>query len=254
MNSRNSILSIQKTAGALMLVCMVSAGPAHAAEWSGFYAGITLASQTMQADWTTLAVLDPVGCECVALSDPDHSFKGSETGATALVGYNWNLGNWIVGAEVSQESIEYDYSIDDRIPGLLNDPPSSPSSSVQVGIENDGPSLRLRAGYLANPDLLLYVVAGTAGLKTQVIATCPADPNVCLEPNSASNSKSLSTTALGFGLERAVNRFLIRAEYMDADFGDFSFVALPDKFLSFGAEAKLKLDAEVIRLGVSYEF
>ncbi len=244
----------------IMLIAVVglcNAGAALAADWSGFYAGITLASKTVQSDWTTTEAVDPSGCDCAIMSDPDHTFRGSETGAGPLVGYNWNLGNWIVGVEASTESIEHHYSIDDRIPGLLNDPPFSPSSFVDIGLESEGVNLRLRGGYLANPDLLLYVVAGTAELQADVTSTCPADPNVCNPgegTHSSSSSKSLSATALGFGLERAVNRFLIRAEYMDADFDDFNFTALPDSIDSFGAEAQLKFKAETISLGVSYEF
>jgi opacity protein-like surface antigen len=282
---KENTMHYTKLLGALILICMLNSvaaqtetaavetdsaveaeidtadietDPAYAENWYGFYAGAYQVKRTVEAFWTTTHARDPDGLEIpFILSDIDDSFRGSETGNGPIVGYNWTWGSWLAGVEVSGGSTDHVYTIN-RIPGLFdNELPTDERSHVEINMGSSSTNLRLRGGYLANPDLLLFVGAGQEKLDVRATTICPGDINVCA-PNlklSYPTSHSFSDNALGFGLEYAINSILLRLEYREVDFGYFNFTALPvlDQD-SFGADAKLELKSEVTQFSVSYEF
>jgi outer membrane immunogenic protein len=244
---------------AFTLVCAFQAGSAVAADWDGFYIGVNQASRTVTGDWTTTETREPDGTVIEdPTSDTEASLKDEESDRGWRVGYNLNLGNFVLSLEAVQEASELNNSIDDRIPGLgYSD--SDPTSFVEVHAENDDTNLRLRAGYLVMQQLLFYVAAGKADLDVEVTSTCPADTNVCnpfLGTQSSSNETSLSGDVTGFGLEYQLFDFLLlRVERLEVDYGDVSFTALPEQAVtSFGADATVAVEADVTQFGVSYQF
>jgi outer membrane immunogenic protein len=240
----------------LPLFCVCYASSAGAADWSGLYIGVNQATKTVTGDWTTTETRDEFGFETQPSSDPEATFESEADGDALRIGLIGNPGNWVFGLEAIEEAMRHEDSVDDRIPGL-GDPSSDPSSHVDFRAESEGVNLRLRAGYLAMPQLLFYLTAGQAELAVEVTSTCPNDGEVCDsgETESHSNERTLSGTALGLGLEYQLYGFSLRAEYVETDFGEFSFTALPDQFTaSAGADATMAVKSELMQVGLSYQF
>jgi outer membrane immunogenic protein len=248
---------IKNIAGTFALVCLFSSAPAMAADWTGFYVGVHQADMDLEADWTTTEAREDDGLEIPFTSNEEASFKDSQSEVGVLIGFNFKLGPLVVGAQASNESFKFEDSIDDRIPGL-GDVTSDPTSYVDFAAESDDVWVNLRAGFLVIPNVLVYATTGEAELDVVVTSTCPADTNVCNPAEgtqSSSSSKNMSGTFTGLGVEVAIGSIILRVERLDADFGSFDFTALSDQNgVSFGADAKIDVETEVTRLGVTYEF
>jgi hypothetical protein len=212
----------------LSLICALQAGSAVAADWSGLYLGVNQATKTVTGEWTTTETRDSLGFATEPGPDNKALLESEEKGDGLRIGLNGNPGNWVFGLEAVKESIRHEDSIDDRIPGL-----GEPSTG-----------------------LLFYVTAGKAELDVAVTSTCSPDDNVCDEGTPAFTSgKTLSGTAKGLGLEYRLFGFLLRAEYQETDYGDFSFTALPHRLgSSNGADATLAVKSETMQFGLGYQF
>jgi opacity protein-like surface antigen len=238
----------------LSLICAFQGGSAAAADWSGLYIGVNQATETLSGDWTTTETRDSLGFEKEPSSDTEATLESEESGNGVRIGLNGNPGNWVFGLEAVKESIRHEDSIDDRIPGL-GVPSSKSPSHVEFRAENDDVNLRLRGGYLVLPQLLFYVTAGPAKLDVEVTSTCSDGDNVCADSKSFNNEKTLNGKAVGLGLEYQLFGFLLRAEYVEADYDDFSFTAIPDQLgSSDGADATMAVKTELTQLGLSYQF
>jgi hypothetical protein len=248
---------LSKLLSTITLVCMLHATPAVAADWSGFYAGINITSNTVEADWTTTEIREPNGDIFRTTSNPEASLESTETGNGLLAGYNWNIDNWVFGLEASTGSTKHAESIDDRIPGL-GSPGSDPNSFVELKIKTDGLVLRARGGYLVTSDLLLYGTLGSTSLEVEITSVCPADFFVCNPADGVQayrNTGDEYASAIGVGAEYAFNSLRVRAQYSYANFSDSSFTALPEvDGSSFGADAQIDFAAGIVQLGVSYNF
>jgi outer membrane immunogenic protein len=238
----------------LPLIWAFNTSSAVAADWSGLYIGVNQATKTLTGDWTTTETRDSLGFETEPTSEPKATFESEADGDGVRIGLIGNPGLWVFGLEAIQEEIRHEDSIDDRIPGL-GDPASDPASHVDFRASSDGVNLRLRAGYLVMPQLLFYLTAGQVELDVEVTSTCPDDGNVCSETESYSNEKTMNGTAAGVGLEYQLYGFSLRAEYVEADYGDYSFTALPDQLgTSEGADATVAISTELMQIGMSYQF
>jgi hypothetical protein len=239
----------------LPLICAFHASSAVAVDWSGLYLGANQATKTLNGEWTTTETRDSFGLGTEPTSDTQAMLESEQKGDGLRIGVNLNPGNWVFGFEAVKESIRHEGSIDDRIPGL-GEPSTGSTSRVDFRAESDDVYLRLRGGYLILPRLLFYVTAGKAELDVGVTSTCSPDDNVCDEGTPAfTNEKTLSGTAKGLGLEYQLFGFLLRAEYQETDYGDFSFTALPHRLgSSNGADATMTVKSETTQFGLSYQF
>jgi opacity protein-like surface antigen len=216
---------------------------------------VNQATKTVTGEWTTTETRDSLGFATEPGPDNKALLESEEKGDGLRIGLNGNPGNWVFGLEAVKESIRHEDSIDDRIPGL-GEPSTGSASRVDFRAESDDVQLRLRGGYLILPRLLFYVTAGKAELDVAVTSTCSPDDNVCDEGTPAFTSgKTLSGTAKGLGLEYRLFGFLLRAEYQETDYGDFSFTALPHRLgSSNGADATLAVKSETMQFGLGYQF
>jgi outer membrane immunogenic protein len=247
---------ISKRLSTLALVCMLNASPAMAADWSGFYVGINMSSNTVETDWTTTETRDGDGDVFTPTSDPQASLESTEIGSGFIIGYNWSIGsNWLFGVEGSTGHSNHEDSIDGRIPGL-GDPNSDSTSFVEVKTETDGLALRARAGYLLTSDLLLYGTFGKTSLELEITSTCTTDTTVCAGNEAYRNTGSGNANAIGVGVEYAINNFVLRLQYSDANFSDSnSFTALPNvSGFSLGADAEVDFAVSFVQLGLCYDF
>jgi outer membrane immunogenic protein len=113
---------------------------------------------------------------------------------------------------------------------------ASPNDEFKVRTTWDG-SARLRAGWLANPSMLLYLTGGVAWAHLHVTSTCTTvpTPNVSncahgnyfsgtLGPEIISHSATKLGWTAGIGVDTWLwSNWLLRAQYRYSDFGYLSF-------------------------------
>ena len=205
---------MQKTLRAITLAAMTAAsGAAMAADlsrgptpyyqqpapyynWGGFYAGINAGYE-----WghVTSSSIDPSGV-----------FGGGQ------VGYNWQSGQWVFGAETDIQASAAD---DTFAPWKFSNP--------WFG------TLRGRVGYAVN-NILFY---GTAGL---------AYGELTGQLNGLEENKTLVGWTGGLGMEVGFNqKWSAKVEYLYMDLGDRSYTV---------TGANNGLQSNMLRFGVNYHF
>jgi outer membrane immunogenic protein len=204
------------------------------ATWTGFYAGIHLGGtwQHAKADY----------------ADPADGTLGKAYGGGIIgggqIGYNWQMGNTVWGLEAT-------------ISGLTGKATADPVDNAGKGHSIESridwlATFRGRAGWLMNPDTLLYATGGLAvgGVKNS------ADPNGPFNQftDPLSTHKSVNKTKTGWvvgaGMEHMLSRnWTIGLEALYVDLGKTtSFI--PDS----GKATTFKNTAVIGQLKVNYKF
>src|SRR5687768_11363205 len=198
----NSILKFVRPAAAIGLLALLGAMPAYAADtvieeppapaapmeepplntWSGPYAGVTVgygfAGETeVEEPGVTTSI------------DTDGFMAGG------FLGYNYQVGNIVAGAEAD---IGYNWA-DGSNAGLTS----------ESGVEG---SLRARLGYVISPNILLYATAGGAAKDLEVSGGGFSDSNTMLGWTAGVGGDVMVTENI-FG----------RVEYRYTDFGSEDF-------------------------------
>jgi outer membrane immunogenic protein len=195
---------------ALGLVAFLGAIPAHAADvimeeppapaapmeepplntWTGPYAGVM------------------VGYGFAGETEDETNFNSIDTDgflAGGFAGYNYQVGNIVVGAEA-----DVAYSWEDG---------SNAGTTSDSGVEG---SLRARLGYVVSPDVLIYATAGGAAKDLEVSNGGISDSNTMLGWTAGAGADVMVTEQV-FG----------RIEYRYTDFGSDTFTtALGDSEVS----------------------
>ncbi|TPL51743.1 outer membrane protein [Mesorhizobium sp. B2-4-6] len=174
------------------------------------------------------------------------------------VGYNWQLpSNWVVGIEADIQASGIKGSETQlRSPQFFDQTDTTVSKKVDwYG------TVRARAGYLVDPQWLVYATGGLAYGKTNIgfsTVNLPAIPvqNPCSEVDICANSSSDSTRlgwALGAGVETMLTpNWSVKAEYLYVDLGRRSFTAPATAPLDFKVSAKFH--EQTVRIGLNYHF
>lgn len=149
--------------------------------WSGPYAGVTVGHA-----WGTTEADDALGTNSI---DTDGFNAGG------FVGYNYQFGNIVAGAEAD---LGYSWA-DGENAGV----------SAESGVEG---SLRARLGYVITPDILLYATAGGAAKQLEVSGPGIDDDNTMLGYTAGVGTDVMVTEQV-FG----------RVEYRYTDFGSEDF-------------------------------
>ncbi|NBD28878.1 MAG: outer membrane beta-barrel protein [Alphaproteobacteria bacterium] len=150
---------------------MATPAPAPVMDWSGGYVGGTLSVGS-----------GVYGNDNLFPSDGDGELSGPGFGG--LVGYNFQNSNFVYGAELALSAI--------RLQGTeeCNNP------AFECALEFSGVgSLRLRGGYLASPETLIYGMAGVAAAAADGFVDSGAGPE--------GEVNRLNGTVFGIGVERA---------------------------------------------------
>ena len=182
--------------------------PVTAYNWTGFYAGANLG-----ADWLRSKV---------EVAGASQTFNPASIFGGLQVGYNFQTGPWVLGAEAD---VGYGHA----------------SKSAAVGVDSDksektwAGTARLRAGY-AIDRLLIY---GTGGL---------AWANYKLYDNNGAVEVTKNTTragwTLGAGAEYAIAQNIsVKGEYLYADYGRVNV-----------GDSRQSLTDHLVRVGVNYKF
>ncbi len=228
-------------------------------DWTGFYLGVNGGYGGGTNDYPMsikASGITPPADVSVA-SEPD-TFKynfGVENNSSgffggAQIGYNYQVDNFVVGIEgdISASNIE----------SKLNLYSDTANAEVSGNSEVDWfATARLRGGYAATSNLLLYVTGGAAW--GSVTSGFDADLG-SFGSLSENNSTSHMGWTLGGGFEYAVTEHIsLKTEYLYVDLGkqdlrNIDLAALAD----VDASAKLSIDQNVsfstVKAGINYRF
>lgn len=212
-------------------------------EWTGIYLGGSIGASKDVIDWTALTA--------GSLSGPDANASVESQAARLGVfsGVNFQLGTVVLGVEGDLGWGKNSGLGIKRLVGF----PSGPDDRMDIDTSVDG-SLRLRAGVLVLPTLLLYGTGGIAYQQLDITAKCTAAGPWCVANRVDQVSSNRTGVTLGGGLETLLlNKFVARVEYRWTGYGAQD-VAL---FSGGGVDAiKAQLDqsSHVVMVGVAYKF
>ncbi|WP_181161202.1 outer membrane protein [Labrys okinawensis] len=215
--------------------------------WTGFYAGLNAGYGWTQSDegWRHTSGGDAPDAIALRQSLTNHSYDLNGFLGGAQIGYNWQQGHFVVGAEADADFYQKSFS---KTRSLL---PNFPGNSVtQTGKVTGFYTARVRLGY-AFDRTLIYATGGWAGtqLDFRDSSAYPASFQ------GVSKSEFKSGWTVGAGVEQAVNEhWSVKLEYLYADFGSTKSSscnnAAPDLCYSHKHDVK----TNVVRLGVNYKF
>lgn len=190
---------------------------APAFSWSGFYLGINGGYGFGKSDWSSGATsgsLDP---------------QGALIGAT--LGYNWQIGSWVLGAEGDIDAAWINASTTSGT-GLCAGAPGCDTHNTWLG------TARARVGYAWN-HFLPYLTGGGA------VGTIKMSPST-----GGSEIDTKLGWAAGAGLEYAYDRsWSMKLEYLYTDLGTATCSAS-----SCGVDTDVSYKANLVRAGLNYRF
>ena len=214
-----------------------AAWAAELPSWSGFYLGGHGGLRWAGADLTTGAYVIPgFSFSVPARSESFHPASGI---FGLHGGYNYQFNpNWLMGIETDLSWGNGSFVVNDGQSGLRGR-----TSTVELGWQA---SVRGRLGWISGP-FLFYGTGGVAFTRAEWNETWV---DLGGGPTSVSTSKTLTGWTVGFGVDHLYpTGWLIRAEYLYADYGNFS---VPLVFTSM--TGKIGITTHVMRAGVSYKF
>ena len=252
--------------------------PALVESWGGFYMGAGIGFRSSESDVNVNSATDTtapaglhnmfvdpgcfVGFRCVT----GQPFHGTAFRASPYIGYNWQIGRIALG-------VEGDFGFADQTTTLLGGAyPATPfsfggaaSNSFSVRTTWDA-SIRARAGYLIDPEVLLYGTAGPSWIHLETTSNCSTLPSVdgaCAPggfPGFAPANITDTQTKLGYtvggGIEAMLwPNWIARAEYRFADYGrisntDVRTAAAGVQTVSYDT----KLQTHTATFGLAYKF
>jgi outer membrane immunogenic protein len=235
--------------------------PPPAYNWTGFYIGGTLGGVFGNFDPATSTVFSPTGY-FAATSVPAIGAVGSRNNQVGFtgggeIGYNWQLGSFVVGVESDFEFL----GLRSKSSGSALYPTLAPAGfTVNSSAHSDWMfTARPRIGYAFN-NFLFFVTGGVAVTDPRGVFSFTDTFAHATESGSISNTRVGYT--VGGGVEAGLwSNWSIKAEYLFANFGSVSTTsnnlvaftpatAFPTNTFSHS----LKVEANLVRLGVNYRF
>lgn len=234
------------------------AGPS----WNGAYAGASFGygwdsgkvGLSPSTDVPELqGFLDAINAAGAFPSSISPSARGAIGGGQA--GYNWQLpSGWIVGVEADLQASGIKGSdTENRTPDGFDET----ATGVSKKVDWSG-TLRGRAGYLVDPQWLVFATGGLAFgetsltySETDVTSGCIVDATIC-------GDHTASGVRLGWAAGAGVETMLapnwsVKAEYLYVDLGERSFSSLAATGpISFNASAKYH--EQIVQIGLNYHF
>jgi outer membrane immunogenic protein len=242
-----------------------------ASGWDGWYVGGEVGGKWATNDWTTNCVqLGAPNFTCGSARNaivfpgaPDstasHSFTTSGVRAGVYAGAMFQAyTNWVFG-------IEGDYAFYDQsssVTGILGCStsacrpfltPSTPVNDSTTVRNKDDFSLRLRAGFLVTPDILVYGTGGGAAQRVEAAVTCNGTTSpACGFSQSQTLGAWLPGWTVGGGLEwKLLQNWLLRGEYRYSEYSNFK----SNFFVGGGGPevlANVKVKSQTAMAGLAY--
>jgi outer membrane immunogenic protein len=254
-----------------------------APSWNGFYIGGEVGDKWVKDDWQTTCVQGgSAGLVLQSLcsngtnlrvfpGSPDstasHSFTTSGIRAGVYAGATFQINpSWVAGIEGDYAFYNQSSTVTGilgcstaacRLPGFIGTD-ARDSTSVK---NRDDFSLRLRAGFLVTPDVLVYGTGGLAFQRVEATLSCATgDPSsfVCnFRSMSQTNGKWLPGWTVGGGVEWKLAQvglpnWLLRGEYRYSDFGTWntSFFQGSNQTEIF---SNVKVTSQIATAGLAYK-
>ncbi len=248
---------VRWTTGAVAAVALGFAAPAAAqdADWSGFYIGVNAtgsrdkvsAEADLQVNQISNLVVTGRGIVVVPATGRDLDASGNDTSAFggAQVGYQWQAGTIVFGAEAEFDPFERSAAVSQAyaLPATILAPASTADAMRDVSIGNQW-SVRARLG-AALGRTLVYATGGYASARARLTSIDsytnpggptppgsggPGNPTFNSGPEgpvvtTASARRNMGGWTGGIGVEQALGRrFSAALEYRHTDLGakDFS--------------------------------
>ncbi len=229
--------------------------------WTGFYIGANLGGAWGMADARTTTLLIPGGYNFVDTDVTQIADAGSQNIDTAgftgggQVGYNFQTGHFVFGAEADFNALELDDSRSDTQEYI-----SAPGTSftIKQSVSTDWLiTARARLGFTAG-HFLFYGTGGLAVTKINYDESF-TDTFAAARENSSIRETKAGWT-VGGGIEYQLNcHWSLKAEYLYADFGRVSatstnLTAIGGPFPQNAFSHSSDLTAHIARFGVNYKF
>jgi len=262
----NRLLAFALSAiGIVGIDCGAAIAGSAAPSWTGFYAGISFGQRWDRADWTTDGFIIP-GTPGVSSLFPDTeaSLGAARARLGGYFGYNYQINNWVLGAEADIGRALRDSKSVIGIPGTgtgIALVAGTNLSQTTIDMTWDG-SLRARAGYLVAPDVLVYGTGGIAFQHVGETILCSAfdpAPTGCGLAGSPDVGSAVNTTLTGWtvggGIEERLGRhWMLRGEYRYSDFGTFNHTFALGPTAIGDVVATTRFTTHLVTLGLAYKF
>lgn len=258
---------MRNTTTLLAALCGAAAlpGVAAAQAWSGPYVGV-------QANWAeteTSTSLDitgplttfmPLGVQDAEARTPTDAGDNIDA-ISGHIGYLMQRGEWVIGGELEVNE-GGDFQIPETADFIGRNSTLLKYGGMQIRSDWAG-SVRLRGGWLARPDVMIYGVGGYAvrDLSINNAMLIRIDGSPTFGAFFSNPEKQVSGWVLGAGVEwRPLDRWGLRLEYDHTDYGELSTTSSVDGFFGLNpvlqAEGRYRysLVQDEVRLGVSYHF
>jgi outer membrane immunogenic protein len=222
-----------------------TAPAAVAPTWSGFYLGVNGGGGWSHLGVSTTSVGPIVG----VLGNPGSlgtTLSGTVFGGQ--LGYNWQFANWVVGFEGDFDTAGINDAQQSVFPGL-----AGAQDSIQVH-ENINwlATVRGRLGYVWGP-MLIYVTGGGAWASIESTVLLSEGFTGASTGGSFNNQRTGWTAGVGYEWMLAPN-WVGRAEYLYYRLSDNTHSFIFPSGLGAANLTTNSLNANVIRLGLSYKF
>lgn len=265
----SNVALVASLAGSAMAADMPIRPPVVVESWTGFYVGVALGGRFSDSKWTTncLSTGAPGGVGCPLnlaangtrfLTDNPSGLSSATFRPSVYLGYNWQVGNWVVGAEADVAYGQGNNSIK-GIPGAENlVQAGSPGNDIATIKDSWDASARARAGFLITPTMLLYATGGASWIHLEASAFCGSVSPIgwCRPGANLGTTSTASTTRIGWtaggGIEAMLwSNWLARIEYRYSDYGKFDYT-LFSGVDAIAAETKFHTHTALV--GVAYRF
>ena len=226
-------------------------------DWSGFYVGATAGAAWGQYKPRTSTVM---GGYFGSLGAPAVTAAGMQTiNSTGFVaglegGFNWQIGNLLLGLEAGLEAVDLDGSVSS---GAIRYPTHSPKYTVtSYGSIDWLFTARPRLGWVMPNNWLLYATGGLAVAQLHSDFSFVDSNGV---PESGSVDAPKAGYAVGGGIEAPLtDRLSVKAEYLFVDFGNTAGSVTANNLAPFFPHQTFThsagLRADIVRAGLNYRF
>jgi outer membrane immunogenic protein len=233
------------------------AAPISAYNWTGFYVGLNGGYGWSDIDTTNNSMTTSGRLVGIGQGNLGRfiTFPGADSSASAdgflggaQIGYNYQSGAWVFGAEADYQASDWKSSS-----SFLGDPIQGPYYQTSAELQSFG-TVRGRIGYAVD-NVLVYATGGLAvGQAKAGLSVQGGTPNPAAPIYSQSESQTMVGYAIGAGAEWAIARsnWSVKAEYLYTDFGSKTF----DFDFGDGDKASSRGDvsASILRAGLNYRF
>ena len=241
-------------------------------DWSGGYVGANAGAASnnteLKSNYEYVGQSDPGEETLTLIDDLDYSTTADDIvfSGGILAGYNWQMSGIVFGVEGDFNYLDFSGSVSNDVSDVMSQvmEPEETTAKDKIHYESNWfGTVRARLGYAMN-NVLFYGTGGLAYGEMDVSQTLAAENGTeSATWKGSTNGWNLGWTA-GGGVEYAVDRWVLGAEYLYVDLGSYDWssmgnVALTDPILDTDwSEVKQSGEADlsfsVARATLKYRF